>query len=780
MPLPGFKGSVQLTQEPPRLTDKLNGRSLTLSRGEAKLLSYFDGQRSHEELARLAQADGFPVESTHVAGLLERVAHAGFMDGPPPELTPRFAELELPTDKVPSLRPDLQIKRADKGGTMEVKDPVRGQSFSLYDFEVSIARMLNGKRTAAQVIEAAAKIGIPVSLESLRKFIRQLRAYHFIAEEVAPEPPTDGGTWTPRSSWTPEVRELFQSALRHFRAGKFNEASEYIVALMQIDPGNKEAAQLGEQIHARRAEEPVEGMNFDELHGGADAAPDFMDASEPPQIAAPGSFAELTPPSGPHKAAQLPHDQRKGLFDFKQTSLTPETGRHAAASSEPARDFAAPLELTAPTEEKKAWRPTTLEFRAPDKVEEQASGPELLDTGAASASADEPLTARHTPWPPSIVVPDTGARDVIPDAAFNGPVSDAEEPVAPPAARPLPANVVPPMADPETAPRFPDEESSAASAPRRKRKWGLLLIPAAVIVLAGVALAFPVKTTATVPAKLEPSVQAKVTADHELVIEKLLVDDGASVTEGQDLAALDSSEAKELLQSADAREQKLKAQLAALDRKVNKRAKLKADAAVAKAQKTVDGIDKQKSKLEDLRSKVDLKKPAAKKFIASIDRKLKLLAKSRTKAQAKLNAAERAQAKLTNGAARQPIEAQLELVRADREKAKALSAAAAVKSPAAGTWRASISKPLTLAAGETLGVVYHPSSLRLTAKLPEGASADGAQLHCGKVSRVVAIRGSGQVETTVENKDGALSPGSCTLEIAGGTKPLASALFAKK
>src|SRR4051812_34928228 len=166
MALPGFKSSVQLSQEPPRLTDKMNGRTLTLSRGEAKLLSHYDGHRTHDELARLAQADGFPLEPSHVAGLLERVAHAGFMDGPPPQLGPAEPELELPTDRVPALRPDLKIVRSEKNaGMVEVTDPERGQTFSLYDFEVSIARMLNGRRTAFQVIEAAAKIGIPVSLE---------------------------------------------------------------------------------------------------------------------------------------------------------------------------------------------------------------------------------------------------------------------------------------------------------------------------------------------------------------------------------------------------------------------------------------------------------------------------------------------------------------------------------------------------------------------------------------------------------------------------------------
>lgn len=318
MALSGFRPSVQLSEDPPRLTDQLSGRTLTLSQGEARLLSLYDGVKTNDQLAQAAHAAGFPVEPSHVAGLLERVAHAGFMTQPPPQSLSGPDELEHPSDLVPSLRPDLKIAKSEKSkGLLEVTDPVRGQTFSLYDFEVSIARMLNGKRTAAQIIDAAAKIGIPVTLESLRKFLRQLRAYHFLMERPAEPVNLAGGTWSPRSQWKPEVRELFQSALRKFRAGKAEEATDYIVALLQIDPDNGEARELQQRINLKLDEAPeLQDFTFDELHGGADAAPDFGD--EPPAPGEPPARA----PSGPEALPlSVPGPQR---------TISPAAGSPAA------------------------------------------------------------------------------------------------------------------------------------------------------------------------------------------------------------------------------------------------------------------------------------------------------------------------------------------------------------------------------------------------------------------------------------------------------------------
>lgn len=161
-------------------------------------------------------------------------------------------ELQLLSDVVPNLRSDLLIEpRPGEAGLFNVgraDDP--GRVFTLYDFEVSLARMLDGHRTVSALIEAAAKIGIPVTLESLRKFVRQMRAYQFVQE--TPTAATDpGGGWAPRTEWPPEVREMFQSALRTFRNDRLTEARGYLEALLQIQPDVAEAHELLQRIEER-------------------------------------------------------------------------------------------------------------------------------------------------------------------------------------------------------------------------------------------------------------------------------------------------------------------------------------------------------------------------------------------------------------------------------------------------------------------------------------------------------------------------------------------------
>src|SRR5437763_3698939 len=118
-----------------------------------------------------------------------------------PPITYKLSEGMLMHEIVPAFRGDLLVEKQEGKGLFEVTDPVSAKKFTLYDFELSIARMLNGKRTASQVIEAATKIGIPVTLESLEKFVRQLHAYGFLTDVAPPSERTPGTAWEPRAEW---------------------------------------------------------------------------------------------------------------------------------------------------------------------------------------------------------------------------------------------------------------------------------------------------------------------------------------------------------------------------------------------------------------------------------------------------------------------------------------------------------------------------------------------------------------------------------------------------
>lgn len=198
---------------------------------------------------------------------------SGQMELPAPDP----AEPRLLSDIVPTLRPDLSIVvKPDSSGLFDVGQRGAAQTFTLYDFEVSIARMCNGRRTVSELIEAAARIGIPVTLDSFRKFVRQLNAYGFLlAPDEVPAPVEEDPTWTPRAEWKPEVREHFQSALRTFRKGRLTESRGYLEALLQIQPEVSEAIELLARVEERIALGEGEPMpTFVELHGApAELAP---------------------------------------------------------------------------------------------------------------------------------------------------------------------------------------------------------------------------------------------------------------------------------------------------------------------------------------------------------------------------------------------------------------------------------------------------------------------------------------------------------------------------
>ena len=193
------------------------------------------------------------------------------------------AELTRLGDIVPRLRPDLSMDpRQGEPGLFQVAiNDGSGRSFTLYDFEVSISRMLDGRRAASQLIEAAGKIGIPVTLESLRKFIRQLRAYGFI-EEIPVVAVGEAG-WAPRAEWRPEVRELFQSALRTFRNDRPTEARGYVEALLQIEPDVPEAQALLARIEERILSGEASPLPaFNQLHGDGSDDAGFEQRFPPP------------------------------------------------------------------------------------------------------------------------------------------------------------------------------------------------------------------------------------------------------------------------------------------------------------------------------------------------------------------------------------------------------------------------------------------------------------------------------------------------------------------
>jgi hypothetical protein len=137
---------------------------------------------------------------------------------------------------------------------LDVTDPVAGKTFPLYDFELSMARMLDGRRRYSEVAEAGQRLGIPVNFESLHRFVRQLEAYGFLeplGSQLKPNP--EDSTWPPRRKWDEALRALFQSGLQMHRQGRYFEAANYFEAMLEQDPENKEALEMLDQARQRIA-----------------------------------------------------------------------------------------------------------------------------------------------------------------------------------------------------------------------------------------------------------------------------------------------------------------------------------------------------------------------------------------------------------------------------------------------------------------------------------------------------------------------------------------------
>ena len=353
MPTPGLKATVKLESgsSGAKLVDSATGRSLALSVMEAKVLALWDGTSDVAKLTQAAKSAGMSIEVHQVSVLMTRLNKAGFLASvppsaskPPKEQPPPELELETDADVVPRLRDDLVIDRSPQSkGVLQVKDPKSERTFTLYDFEVSIARMLDGKRTAAGVMEAAGKIGITVTLDSLKKFIKQMRAYRFVDEKaLAAGVPT---TWPKRAKWDPQVRELYQGAIRLSRQGKAEEALTYLDALEEVDPKNEEAAELRAHVEEQlKGGAPFE-MDFDELHG---------DDVDPNALGSPAASL-LSPPPQPSPFASPP-----GL-------PVPSTGKGPVASppskapvaSPPVKPAAAGSPLAVPAASP-PWKPSGL------------------------------------------------------------------------------------------------------------------------------------------------------------------------------------------------------------------------------------------------------------------------------------------------------------------------------------------------------------------------------------------------------------------------------------
>ncbi|MBK7858335.1 MAG: HlyD family efflux transporter periplasmic adaptor subunit [Archangiaceae bacterium] len=147
-----------------------------------------------------------------------------------------------PHDVVPALRDDLEPLPAPTGTGAEVITvaPMEGYgAMRMHGFEFSIARMLDGRRTAQDVLVNCKRLGLPVNLDALEDFVAQLRTHGLLGKKPLGTRPLN---------WSGAVRDLYRDAIKHAREGHFDQSRKCLDAMEELAPQTAEAAQLREWL----------------------------------------------------------------------------------------------------------------------------------------------------------------------------------------------------------------------------------------------------------------------------------------------------------------------------------------------------------------------------------------------------------------------------------------------------------------------------------------------------------------------------------------------------
>lgn len=573
MSLPGLKASIGLTSgvQGECLVDRSNGTSLQLSSVEASLLRAWDGVANAAAVADLVLLQGVSVEPHQVEQFFARLERAGLLAKSAPASSVSSPGIEAEDDVVPLLREDLIITPSTTSrSTLEVFDPTCERSFTLYDFEISIARMLDGRRTAGEIIVAANRLGIPATLATLRTFLQQLRAYQFIDTNA---PVGDASTWAPRKEWTVEVRELYASALRLMRVNRFDEARQYVDAMVAADPSNVEAGRLRQRIDAEALGSGEMLIPFDDLH-------------------TPVSTPAVTDPNVPISLKTTP---------YGTTLSTPSLTQLPVAGHESAQGFE-PVSLAMPRAAPEPMKPIAM------KTMPYGVSPALGPGIERGGSAQEQLDA-------GVPMPFEAAQETAPAMWPGGPKSDPFASFgfhsAPPSAEtltPLPSGLYK---------RVPDE------AVPQKRKWLVPVVVALVVLLGvGVALLRPVRIEQRVACELRSMTLGVATSPREGVVKSAAVKSGDVVEKGAVLARLESS-LDDAPGAFDARVAAVQKEINSLGRPNPAKVK-KQKAAVKKAELALKAVQKgigrlTGAKLAAAQKKVALKEKALEKANAGLE-----------------------------------------------------------------------------------------------------------------------------------------------------------------
>jgi multidrug resistance efflux pump len=150
----------------------------------------------------------------------------------------------------PKLRQDLEFRRTTNPGRVAVIDAARGV-FELYEIEVRLARLADGRHTIDELVAEAAQLGLPIDRARMESFLRELRGYGFL-EGVEPLMPFVGKQTQLTVVGEPEIDLLDEQPTRIDDSPPMHTASRredsVMIALSRLDGAPGALAQIQQRL----------------------------------------------------------------------------------------------------------------------------------------------------------------------------------------------------------------------------------------------------------------------------------------------------------------------------------------------------------------------------------------------------------------------------------------------------------------------------------------------------------------------------------------------------
>ncbi len=678
----------------------------------------------------------------------------------------------------PRLRSDLLSRSsgADGGNLHELQVPGSQSVCTLYDIELQVAKLMDGKRTLDQLVEAGRRLGLPMTQDQLEKFLRQLAAYQLIdnAEPLPPPSaaPVDGDADTGDTTTTRQDDPRSESRLQEPTA----PFSRDVISAASGGWTAPERPKLRRDLETRRVEQG-KSIFFELRNPKASATCTLYDIEQ--------SVAQLM--DGRRTLEGIMEESRKLGLPTTLDQLVKFIRQLAAYSL---IENAAPLPplFSSVKSEERMPRPTHEMDPEPDPALSQPRDNE--DTVAdfdreQMTSGDFELSGPKAPqegqdegWsPPGEVVSAFGSGGDPGDGPMGGLGAEPE----------LPQEGGEPEAEPQThAGQWPQEEDLGAAYPGRRKPLKLIIGGVVVVAVAlGVLLGIRRPVTVNEECTLTPLERTAVKAPAGGTLSELSVTVGQSVKRGDLLAKVTQKEATQAPERVLNEVKRLEEELALSKLKPKDLAAMKKQ--LKARQKEIAVAKKAVAKVAALAKK----KKASLKDVVAAKEKVKEAKARATELTKKLAMVKQA----AKPAVRKKKQAQLDAARAAKAKAEAVASVVEVRAPIDGTVlppAPDAKLKATVASGEELFILGDPTKLGAVIQLkgeplplgtpvrftPAGKKTSIDATISGNTPPPLGTKGSEAQVTIVLQSPKGVSPGDKgAVEIVTGKRSLLSALL---